>query len=46
MIESDSVASMPAEGFVGSFLWGKNVYVINEYCYGVEIIDKQLKLSN
>lgn len=34
------------QGIVGSSLWGENVYVVNEYCYGVEIIDKYLKLSN
>ncbi|AGK96075.1 NUDIX domain-containing protein [Clostridium pasteurianum] len=42
----DTVNSMSVEGVVGKFLWGENVYIINEYCYGVKIINKELKLSN
>lgn len=42
----DTVNPIPAEEFVDSFHWGENVYVINENCYGVEIINKQLKLSD
>ena len=41
----DTVTSMPTEGFADSFHWDKNIYVINENCYGVNVIDKQLKLS-
>ena len=42
----DTVNSIPAEEFADSVHWGENVYVINENCYGVEIIDKQLRLSH
>lgn len=45
-IKLDTVNSIPAEVFADSVYWGENVYVINENCYGVEIINKQLKLSN
>lgn len=45
-IELDTVNSIPAEEFADSIYWGEDVYVIPENCYGVEIIDKQLKLSH
>lgn len=42
----DTINPIPAEEFADSIYWGENVYVINENCYGVEIINKQLKLSD
>lgn len=45
-IKLDTVNSIPAEEFKDSIYWGKNVYVIPENCYGVQIIDKQLMLSH
>lgn len=42
----DTVNSIPAEEFAESIHWDKNIYVIPENCFGVEIIDKQLTLSN
>ncbi|NNU78132.1 NUDIX domain-containing protein [Clostridium estertheticum] len=42
----DTVTSMPTEGFADNLHWDKNVYVINENCYGVGVLDKQLKLSH
>lgn len=41
----DSVATLPVENVVGEFLWGKEVYVIPEYCFGVEVKNKQINLS-
>lgn len=45
-IKLDTINSIPAEVFADSIYWSKNIYVIPENCYGVEIIDKQLKLSH
>ncbi len=42
----DTVNSIPAEEFADSIHWGENVYVIPENCYGVEITDKQLRISH
>ncbi|MCB2341083.1 NUDIX hydrolase [Clostridium estertheticum] len=42
----DTVTSMPTEGFEDRVHWDENIYVINENCYGVNVIDKQLKLSH
>lgn len=41
----DTISSIPAEEFAASVHWGENVYVISENCFGVEVADKQLKLS-
>lgn len=45
-IKLDTINSIPAEVFADSIYWSENIYVIPENCYGVEIIDKQLKLSH
>ena len=42
----DTINPIPAEEFADCIYWDENVYVINENCYGVEIINKQLKLSH
>ena len=41
----DAVSEKPVEQVVGTLLWGKDVLVIPEYCFGVEVFDKQLVLS-
>lgn len=45
-IKLDTVNSIPAEEFSAHIYWGGNVYVIPENCFGVEIKDKELKLSH
>jgi dATP pyrophosphohydrolase len=42
----ETVNSIPAEEFADGVYWDENIYVIPENCYGVEIINKQLTLSN
>ena len=42
----DSVATIPVEGVVGFLLWGEDVLVIPEHCFGVEIKDQTLRLSH
>lgn len=44
-IALDAVSEKPVEQVVGTLLWGKDVLVIPEYCFGVEVFDKQLVLS-
>ncbi len=41
----DSVATIPVEEISG-FLWGEDVLVIPEYCFGVEVTDRALLLSH
>lgn len=45
-IELDSKASIPVANVVGSFKWGKDIFVIPEYCFGVEVLGKKIVLSN
>lgn len=41
----DSVASIPVEGIRG-FLWGNDLLVIPEHCFGVEVKDQTFRLSH
>jgi dihydroneopterin triphosphate diphosphatase len=41
----DSVTSLPVEHVVGEFLWGEDVYIIKEYSFGIEVLEKELSLS-
>ncbi len=41
----DAVSKKPVEQVVGTLLWGQDVLVIPEYCFGVEVASKQLVLS-
>ncbi len=46
MIKLDSVASIPATIFKAHKEWGKDVYVIPEYSFGVDVKDQKLVLSS
>ena len=41
----DSCNTVPVEGVTGEFTWGKNVYVIPEYTFGVKLDSGVIKLS-
>ena len=41
-IQLDSVSSLPVEDVVGEFLWGEEVYVIKEFSFGVNVLQKHL----
>jgi dATP pyrophosphohydrolase len=41
----DSQATIPVAGICG-FLWGSDVLVVPEYCFGVEVIDSVVTLSD
>jgi dATP pyrophosphohydrolase len=42
----DMVSSVPVTEFRDSDLWGDDVYVITQYCFGVRAGERQLVLSN
>ena len=46
MIKLDSVASIPATIFKAHKDWGKDVFVIPEYSFGVDVKDQKLVLSS
>ena len=42
----DTVESLPAVEFRSGVLWGEDIYVIPQYCFGVRVEDPQLVLSD
>ena len=45
-IKLDSTCTIPVEFVTGKFTWGKDVYVLNEYTFGVDVTDKDIVLSD
>lgn len=44
-LQLDTVEPIPATEFRDSYLWGDDVYVIPQYCFGVSVEDGQIVLS-
>ena len=44
-MQLDTVESVPVTEFKDSYLWGDDVYVIPQYCFGVLVEDSELVLS-
>ena len=42
----DTMVSVPATAFKDGRIWGNNVYVIPQYCFGVDTQDIQLTISH
>lgn len=42
----DTVISVPVTAFADSYLWGEDVYVIPQYCFGVQVADNRIVLSD
>ena len=45
-IKLDCTCTIPVEFITGNFTWGKDVYVLNEYTFGVDVTDKNIVLSD
>jgi len=45
-IQLDTITTMPVIAVTGKFTWGENVFVIKEYCFGVDATNIQIKLSD
>ena len=45
-IKLDSTCTIPVEFVTGKFTWGKDVYVLNEYTFVVDVTDKDIVLSD
>ncbi|MBN2004509.1 MAG: NUDIX pyrophosphatase [Anaerolineae bacterium] len=45
-VQLDTVESIPVIEFRESYLWGENVYVIPQYCFGVAAQDLQIVISH
>ena len=44
-LQLDTVEPVPATEFRDSYLWGDDVYVIPQYCFGVLVKDSRIVLS-
>ncbi len=44
-LELDTVEPIPVTAFKESYLWGEDVYVVPQYCFGVLVEDDRLLLS-
>ena len=45
-IQLNSIESIPVTEFRESYLWGEEIYVIPQYCFGVMVKDGRIVLSN
>ena len=46
IMQLDTVESVPVIEFKDSSLWGEDVFVIPQYCFGVSISHSEIKLSD
>jgi dATP pyrophosphohydrolase len=44
-LQLDTVEPIPVTAFKDSYLWGEDVYVVPQYCFGVLVEDDRLLLS-
>ena len=45
-IPLDTITTMPVVAITGKFSWGEDVFVVKEYCFGVDATDQEIKLSD
>ena len=46
VIELASISTMPVVNVTDSFLWGKDVYLIYEHCFGIDATNESITLSH
>ena len=46
LLKLDSESTIPVVNVTGKFTWGEDIFVVKEYCFGINISDKKIKLSN
>ncbi len=46
VIELESISTMPVVNVTKEFLWGENVGLIYEHCFGIDAQNEELKLSH
>ncbi len=45
-IRLDTIEPVPVTEFKISAIWGEDVYVIPQYCFGVKVVDEKINLSH
>jgi dATP pyrophosphohydrolase len=46
LIKLDTIASVPKNCFINADSWDKDLYVIPEYCFGINVGDSTIVISN
>lgn len=44
-IQLDTITTIPVIDIMGKFFWGEDVFVIKEYCFGVDATGQEINLS-
>lgn len=45
-IRLDTITTMPVVAITGKFSWGEDIFVVKEYCFGVNALGQEIKLSD
>ena len=46
VIELKSISTMPVVNVTKDFIWGEDIYLIYEHCYGIDATDEIIELSH
>lgn len=46
LIELSSISTIPVLNVVKEYMWGENIYVIYEHCFGIDAEKENIKLSH
>ncbi len=46
VIELESISTIPVVNITKNFIWGDNVCLIYEHCFGIGVTDEKIKLSH
>lgn len=46
VIELKSISTMPVVNVTKEFLWGEEVYLIYEHCFGIDATNEEIKISH
>lgn len=45
-IQLDTMTTMPVVAITGKFSWGEDVFVVKEYCFGVDVNGQEIVLND
>ncbi len=45
-IQLETVTTIPVVSIKGTFYWGEDVFLVKEYCFGVDATEQEIKLSD
>lgn len=45
-MQLETITMIPVVSVKGNFYWGEDVFLVKEYCFGVDATDQEIKLSD